>query len=71
MIDRANGVIAEIATRRGLVYVDANSILKDESGCLAPQYCSSEDGIHLTAAAYNKIFENLKRYEKEIIREKP
>jgi hypothetical protein len=66
MIDRANGVIAEIAARRGLVFVDANSVLKDERGYLAPHYCSSEDGIHLTAAAYQKIFENLKRYEKEI-----
>ncbi len=66
MVDNANAVIADIAARRGLVYVDANTPLKDSEGYLAPAYCYSEDGIHLTAAGYDVIFENLKKYENEI-----
>lgn len=66
MIDRANAVIADIAKRRSLVYVDANTPLKDAEGYLAPAYCYSEDGIHLSEAGYNVIFQNLKKYEKEI-----
>lgn len=66
MIDRANGVIAAIAKERGLVYVDANAVLKDRDGYLKPAYCSSSDGIHLTAAAYDAILKNLAGYEQEI-----
>ncbi|MBQ9802400.1 MAG: hypothetical protein IJW51_04960 [Clostridia bacterium] len=68
MVDRANGVIRDIAARRGLVFVDANTILKDEDGYLAPRYCYSEDGIHLTQEAYEKIFENLKSYRGEVLK---
>ncbi|MBE6594514.1 MAG: hypothetical protein E7644_01810 [Ruminococcaceae bacterium] len=66
MIDRANGVIATIAKERGFVYVDANAVLKDREGYLKPAYCSSTDGIHLTAAAYDVILKNLAGYEQEI-----
>ncbi len=70
MVDRANGAIAEIAARRNLVFVDAATPLKDAEGYLAPEYCYSEDGIHLTHDAYAVIFENLKKYECEIRGEK-
>lgn len=70
MVDAANQTIAAIAAKHGLVFVDANSILKDSDGFLAQKYCYSDDGIHLTAAAYEKIFENLKNYESEITRKK-
>ena len=70
MVDRANVTIAEIAARRNLVFVDASTPLKDNEGYLAPVYCYSEDGIHLTRAAYEVIFENLKKYECEIKGEK-
>ena len=70
MVDRANGAISEIAARRNLVFVDAATPLKDAKGYLAPEYCYSEDGIHLTEAAYAVIFENLKKYEREITGEK-
>lgn len=70
MVDRANGTIAEIAERRSLVFVDAATPLKDDEGYLAPAYCYSEDGIHLTRAAYEVIFENLKKYEHVIKGEK-
>jgi len=66
MIDRANGEIRALSAARGLVYVDANAVLKDRDGYLAKAYCNSEDGIHLTAKAYEKILENLKRYESAI-----
>lgn len=70
MVDRANKTISEIAVRRNLVYVDAATPLKDSEGYLAPAYCYSEDGIHLTCAAYEVIFENLKKYEHAIKGEK-
>lgn len=70
MVDRANGTIAEIAARRNLVFVDAATHLKDSEGYLAPAYCYSEDGIHLTREAYEVIFENLKKYEHAIKGEK-
>ncbi len=66
MIDRANAVIADIAKRRSLIYVDANTPLKDNEGYLAPAYCYSEDGIHISRAGYDVIFENLKKYEKDV-----
>ena len=68
MVDHANEAIRALAAKRGLVYVDANRILKDENGYLAEKYCYSEDGIHLTSAAYAAIFENFKNYEQEIVK---
>ncbi|MBE6604496.1 MAG: hypothetical protein E7639_02170 [Ruminococcaceae bacterium] len=68
MVDKANETVATIAKRRGLVFVDANRILKDHDGFLAQEYCYSDDGIHLTAAAYDAIFKNLENYEQEITR---
>ena len=60
MIDNANGVIKEIAARRGLVYLDTQSVLRDEDGFLKKEYCYSEDGIHLTSAAYDRILAYIK-----------
>ena len=62
MVDKANTTVAAIAAERGLLFVDANRILKDREGYLASEYCDSDDGIHLTRAAYAAIFENLKNY---------
>lgn len=55
MIDNANAVIKEIAERRGLAYLDTQSVLRDAEGFLKKEYCYSEDGIHLTNAAYDEI----------------
>lgn len=66
MVDHANGVIAEIAARRSLVYIDAAAVLRDAEGYLKADYCYSDDGIHLTASAYEAIFENIKNYETEV-----
>ncbi len=55
MIDNANRVIQEIAKKRDLCYLDTQSVLRDVDGFLKKEYCYSEDGIHLTSAAYDKI----------------
>ncbi len=55
MIDNANAVIREIAVRRNLIYLDTQSVLRDADGFLKKEYCYSEDGIHLTSAAYDEI----------------
>lgn len=61
MVDQANAIIKELAAAHGLSYVDNNTILKNEAGLLREEYCYSEDGIHLTEAAYKAIFQNLER----------
>ncbi|MBQ3064176.1 MAG: hypothetical protein IJC99_05190 [Clostridia bacterium] len=66
MVDAANRVVAQIAATRGLTYLDANTLLKDEGGYLKAAFCSSADGIHLTAAAYEVILSNLACHEAEI-----
>ena len=66
MIDNANGIIRSIAARRGLVFVDQKPVLADAQGFLRAEYCSSEDGIHLTASAYEAILKNLAAMEREI-----
>ena len=69
MIDNANLVICAIAADRGLVFVDANRVLKDEDGYLAAAYCNSADGIHLSEAGYAKILKNLAEYRSAICEE--
>lgn len=66
MIDNANSTIEAIAKRRELVFVNATDALADEEGYLKEAYCYSDDGIHLTAAAYDAILKNIKSYESEI-----
>ena len=66
MVDKANRTVKSIAEARGLFYLDANSLLKDSEGYLASAFCSSADGIHLTAAAYGVILDNLSAHADEI-----
>ncbi len=66
MVGNANAVIADIAAKRNLVFVDATGVLCDSDGYLKDEFCYSADGIHLTATAYEAILENLKNYETEI-----
>ncbi len=66
MVDAANSEIRSIAASRGLFYLDSNRILRDESGYLCPQFCFSEDGIHLTRTAYEKIFSHISSLESAI-----
>lgn len=55
MIDNANGAIRAIAERRSLLYLDTQSVLRDEAGYLCESLCNSEDGIHLNEEAYEKM----------------
>lgn len=66
MIDRANAVIREIAEKRGLFYVDQKPILADKDGFLRPEFCFSDDGIHLTESAYSAILSHLASLADEI-----
>ena len=54
-IDRANGWIKSMAADLGCYYLDTQSVLKDENGCLKAEYCNSSDGIHLGVAGYEAI----------------
>ena len=60
MIDNANAVIQDIAKRRDLPYLDTQGVLRDADGFLKKEYCYSEDGIHLTSAAYDRILAYIK-----------
>lgn len=66
MVDRANEVIRAIAVARGLYYLDSNAALKDDEGYLAPAYIADEAGIHLSAAGYKVVLENLRAHAGEI-----
>lgn len=52
MIDRANREIRKLAAARSLLYLDTQSVMRDESGFLPAAYCSSADGIHLSEQGY-------------------
>ncbi|NLW73819.1 MAG: hypothetical protein GX057_02830 [Clostridiales bacterium] len=57
-IDRANVWVADLASEYkeyGVRYLDTNSILKDETGCLNPVYTDDRDGIHLNKAGYEAV----------------
>lgn len=54
-IDRANGWVREVTAETGCRYLDTQSVLKGSDNCLRPEFCISEDGIHLTADAYRII----------------
>lgn len=54
-IDRANRWVKAVAADTGCPYLDTQSVLKDDSGCLKAEYCISTDGIHLTKEAYEAI----------------
>lgn len=66
MIDRANEVVRALAADRGLVFVDQKPVLADAEGYLRPEYCFGEDGIHLTASAYDAILSTLQQMESMI-----
>ena len=66
MIANANAVIGDIARARGLTFIDQTAVLSDADGFLKEEYCYSDDGIHLTAAAYDAILQRLLAAESEI-----
>lgn len=58
-IDTINTWSYEFAIKRGLVYIDTASLLKNEEGYLSEIY-QAEDGFHLNVSAYKKILEGIK-----------
>ena len=44
-----------VAAETGCYYLDTQSVLKGEDGCLRAEYCNSTDGIHLGVAGYEAI----------------
>ena len=66
MIANANEVVCAIARDRNLVFIDQTQTLSDKQGYLRPEYCYSEDGIHLTASAYDAILKTLSLAEARI-----
>ena len=54
-IDRANEWVKSMVADLGCYYLDTQSVLKDENGCLKAEYCNSSDGIHLGVAGYEAI----------------
>ncbi len=66
MIDNANAVIRDVAARRGLYYLDTQSVLRNENGYLDEKYCNSADGIHLNEAAYAEILSYIESKAAEV-----
>jgi len=49
-IEEFNAALKNMSREQGVVFLDVNSILKDDSGCMRKEY--SSDGIHLNYKAY-------------------
>ena len=63
---QANGWVRELCEELQIPYVDTHAKLIDRNtGYLKPEY-QNDEYMHLTAAAYEVILENLRAYAKEI-----
>ena len=62
-VDHLNLTIKNFTDTFGLHYVDVNSILKNEAGSIDSTY--SEDGVHITQLAYEKMKAILKEKVEE------
>ena len=54
-IDRANEWVKAVAAETDCLYLDTQSVLKDENGYLKAEFCNSTDGIHLGVKGYEAI----------------
>ena len=61
-IDTANGWVWDVAAENGCRYLDTQSVLKDGTGCLKKEYCSSAAGIHLNKEAYEVILQYIRTH---------
>lgn len=57
-VDRLNGWIKEIATDRGLLYINTADALKGDDGWLRPEY-QNGDGLHLNTAGFNCVLSSI------------
>ena len=58
-IDEFNVKVQNLARKYGLVYIDLNSLYRDENGLKLS--CTS-DGLHITASAYAVWYEKIREY---------
>lgn len=61
-IDTANTWVKAVASENGCHYLDTQTVLKDEKGCLKAEYCNSTDGIHLGKNAYEVILQYIRTH---------
>lgn len=59
-IARCNAGVEALAKAYGYRYIDCNEGLADETGEQKAEFAI--DGVHMTAAAYEIVFENLRQY---------
>lgn len=60
VIDYTNGLLQQVAAELGIVYLDINRHLKDETGLLQPDY--TRDGLHLTPKGYTIVQQCIKPF---------
>lgn len=56
-----NEYLKTLSSELGVVYLDLNSHMSDDSGCLKQEY-NEVDGMHLTSATYEYILSYIQRY---------
>ena len=61
-IDICNGWVREIAAECDCPYLDTQTVLKGEDNALKPEYCNSNDGIHLHKEAYVVILQYIRTH---------
>ena len=61
-IDICNGWVREIAAACGCPYLDTQTVLKGADNALKPEYCNSNDGIHLHKEAYVAILQYIRTH---------
>ena len=62
-INRANELVAQLATKHGQKYINVNAPLMDEQGRLKAQY--TIEGMHIKPEGYRAIFEDIMAYVME------
>ena len=60
-VSDANEWIGDVCRERGVPYLDVHSLLAGDDGYLRPEY-QNDEYLHLTAAAYAVILNNLRSY---------
>ncbi len=56
-----NEYLRTLSSNMGVIYLDLNSHMSDDSGCLKDEY-DEGDGMHLTSATYEYILSYIERY---------
>ena len=62
-INKANELVAQLATKHGQRYINVNAPLMDEQGRLKAEY--TIEGMHIKPKGYRAIFQDIMTYVKE------